>query len=54
MRPRLARAHSALGDYAVAADYVEKALDNVPEGDTLNRDNLEQQLEKLRQGQPMS
>lgn len=50
----LARGYSAKGDLGAAANYLRKALQNVPEGDTVNKANLESQLERLESGQPMT
>ncbi len=50
----LARGYSAKGDLGAAANYLRKALVNVPEGDTVNQANLESQLERLESGQPMT
>lgn len=50
----LARGYSAIGDYAKALEYLEKAKENIPEGDLLNPPAIEANLEKLRAGEDIN
>jgi len=44
----MARAYSARGDFKNALKHMEKAKDNVPEGDTLNQPVIEANIQKLK------
>jgi len=48
----LARGYSAVGRYEKALEHAKKALDNAP--DDLNRRNLEQMIETLKQGKDVN
>jgi len=50
----LARGYSAVGDYKNAIKYLELALKEVPEGDTVNPPIMQANLEKLKKGQDIN
>ena len=50
----LARGYSAVGNYKKAVTYLEQALKNVPEGDTLNPPVIKANLEKLKNGEDIN
>ena len=50
----LARGYSAVGNYKKAIPYLEQALKNVPDGDTLNPPVIKANLEKLKKGEDIN
>jgi tetratricopeptide (TPR) repeat protein len=50
----LARGYSAIGNYKSAMKYLELALKNVPDGDTLNPPVIKANMEKLKNGEDIN
>ena len=50
----LSRGYSAVGEYKKALKHAKLALANVPQGDNLNKSNLEKAIETLKQGKDIN
>lgn len=50
----LARGHSAVGNYKEALKFAKKSKKDVPEGDTLNKNNVEMMIKMLKKGEDIN
>ncbi|MEQ8905114.1 DUF2911 domain-containing protein [Ekhidna sp.] len=50
----LARGYSAVGDYKQALKYLQLAKENIPAGDTVNGPIIDQNIEKLKNGEDIN
>ncbi|MCI4668032.1 MAG: DUF2911 domain-containing protein [Bacteroidia bacterium] len=50
----LARGHSAVGNYKEALKYAKKAKKNVPEGDSVNKGNVDNLIKMLKKGEDIN